>query len=154
MLTQERGWGLKIEGTIDLGAGDEVSQPHVSSRGGHTGTALYALRKSHRFDGHIEVRSVKALPQHACWHKTCRRLAIVCTVLALGIGVVIAEKPLAAADLRGLLIENELGGSPMMGVEVSAPGANPTVSTGSGEFRLTFPTKQAGDQIYFVDWRP
>jgi tetratricopeptide (TPR) repeat protein len=60
-----------------------------------------------------------------------------------------------ATALRGLVIENELGGPPMPNVQISAvAGANPTVTHSDGTFKLEFPKKQPGDIVQIVVSKP
>jgi tetratricopeptide (TPR) repeat protein len=49
--------------------------------------------------------------------------------------------------LRGVVKENELGGSTVANVAISALGANPTKSGSYGEFTLIFPSKRPGETI-------
>src|SRR6266849_3510493 len=49
--------------------------------------------------------------------------------------------------LKGVVKENELGGSTMANVAISAPGANPTKSRQYGEFTLHFPNKKPGETV-------
>jgi tetratricopeptide (TPR) repeat protein len=52
-----------------------------------------------------------------------------------------------AGTLKGVVKENELGGSTMANVAISAPGANPTKTGQYGEFTLNFPNKKAGESV-------
>ncbi len=67
---------------------------------------------------------------------------IVLTILLVAVGAR-AE----ATALRGLILANELGGPPVANVQVSAAGANSSVSMNDGTFSLTFPSKQPGDMV-------
>ncbi len=51
------------------------------------------------------------------------------------------------ASLKGVVLENGLGGAPIANVEVSASGANPTVTKSNGIFTLEFPDRHPGDRI-------
>jgi tetratricopeptide (TPR) repeat protein len=52
-----------------------------------------------------------------------------------------------AGVLKGVVKENELAGSTMANVAISAPGANPTMSGQYGEFTLNFPHKKPGETV-------
>jgi Tfp pilus assembly protein PilF len=52
-----------------------------------------------------------------------------------------------ASELKGVVKENELGGSPVVNVAISAPGANATETHQYGQFTLTFPTKKPGETV-------
>jgi hypothetical protein len=52
-----------------------------------------------------------------------------------------------ASVLKGVVKENELGGSPFANVEISAPGASPTETDQNGQFTLIFPTKKPGETV-------
>jgi len=52
-----------------------------------------------------------------------------------------------AGVLKGVVKENELGGSTVANVAISAPGANPTKTDQYGEFMLNFPSKKAGETV-------
>jgi tetratricopeptide (TPR) repeat protein len=53
-----------------------------------------------------------------------------------------------AAVFKGKLVRNEIGGMPVPGASVRAPGANPTVSRNpQGDFVLEFPAKNPGDLV-------
>ena len=55
------------------------------------------------------------------------------------------------AVLKGIVIENELGGPPLENVEISAAsGGNPTVSHSNGAFALEFPSFHPGDRVRVV----
>jgi hypothetical protein len=49
--------------------------------------------------------------------------------------------------LKGVVKENELGGSPVANVGLSAPGANATKTDQDGQFTLIFPTKKPGETV-------
>ena len=56
-----------------------------------------------------------------------------------------------ATTLRGLVIENELGGPPMANIEISAvAGANSWATQTNGAFKLEFPKKHPGDVVQIV----
>ena len=56
-----------------------------------------------------------------------------------------------AAELRGLVLANELGGPPMDNVEVKAvAGANATVTDDTGLFLFKFPGKQPGEVVQLI----
>ncbi len=59
-----------------------------------------------------------------------------------------------AAELRGRIVENRLGGPPVSGVRVSAEGANPTVTSADGRFLLRFDSLNAGDKIVLAVGKP
>ena len=68
------------------------------------------------------------------------RLAIVFTLT-----VAIAS---GAAVFKGKVVRNEVGGAPIAGANIQAPGANPTVSRSPhGDFVLEFPSKNRGDRL-------
>ena len=71
-------------------------------------------------------------------------------VLALGIGTAAH----AAATLRGLVLANQLGGMPVVNVQIAAQGANPTQSKSLGEFLLEFPDRQPGDLVRLIVAHP
>jgi tetratricopeptide (TPR) repeat protein len=69
-------------------------------------------------------------------------------ILAL---LVLAELPVdAATTLKGVILANEVGGSPIADVPVVADGANPTVSESLGRFTLEFPQKSPGDTVRVI----
>jgi hypothetical protein len=70
------------------------------------------------------------------------RLATVVTFLIL-----VAALPADAGEIKGVVYENEIGGRPMAGVEISSPGANPTTTGADGQFRLVFPDMKPGDEV-------
>jgi Tfp pilus assembly protein PilF len=53
----------------------------------------------------------------------------------------------AGAVLKGLVLENEVGGPPASGVQITSTGANPTTTGDDGQFTLGFPGKQPGDPV-------
>ena len=55
-----------------------------------------------------------------------------------------------AAVLRGVVLANELGGSPMGNVEVSAVSANPNSTGADGKFTFTFPNRKPGDTVRLI----
>ena len=56
--------------------------------------------------------------------------------------------------LNGAVILNEVGGTPLVGVSVSADGANDTKTVAGGQFRLQFPYKKVGDPVEVRVTRP
>src|SRR5438105_1399017 len=58
--------------------------------------------------------------------------------------------PVPAAILKGVVIEDEGGGSGMDNVSVSVDeaGANSTVTKDGGKFAFTFPDKQVGEVVH------
>jgi len=69
--------------------------------------------------------------------------------LAAAIAVFLLATTLPANEgvLKGVVKENELGGSTMANVAISALGANPTQTGQYGEFTLIFPTKKPGETV-------
>ena len=65
------------------------------------------------------------------------------------IAVLLFYFPLSAnaSVLKGVVKENELGGSPMANVEISAPGANATKTGPDGQFILSFPEMKPGETV-------
>lgn len=57
---------------------------------------------------------------------------------------------LNAQIVRGVVKFLSSGSSPAAGVDISAFGANPDVTTSSGMFELTFPNKRPGDKIKII----
>jgi tetratricopeptide (TPR) repeat protein len=53
----------------------------------------------------------------------------------------------AAAVLKGVVVENEVGGPPAPGVQITAAGANPTKTGDDGQFTLAFPRMKPGDPV-------
>lgn len=53
----------------------------------------------------------------------------------------------AETVLRGLVKLQSSGSKPLVGVEISAFGANPTYTNQQGQFELVFPNKRAGDAV-------
>src|SRR6185295_5573695 len=72
----------------------------------------------------------------------CRTRALLILPLAL-----LAATNAKAADLYGKVVENELGGPPMVGIEIGAAGANPTATGSLGLFRLALPRRQPGETV-------
>jgi tetratricopeptide (TPR) repeat protein len=69
--------------------------------------------------------------------------------------MVVAATQAETATLKGIVLNNEIGGPPMSNVEVTtAVGANPTVSDSAGRFSLDFPQKSPGDWVRIVVNRP
>jgi tetratricopeptide (TPR) repeat protein len=56
----------------------------------------------------------------------------------------------AAATLKGVVLLNQVGGSPVLGVQVVADGANPTASDSTGRFLLGFPSRKPGDTARLI----
>src|SRR5690349_1299435 len=54
---------------------------------------------------------------------------------------------LAAATLMGVVRENQVGGSLVKNVSVSALGANPAITGADGQFVLHFPQRQPGEDV-------
>src|SRR5690348_98624 len=54
---------------------------------------------------------------------------------------------LAAATLMGVVRENQVGGSLVKNVSVSALGANPVTTGADGQFLLHFPQRQPGEDV-------
>jgi hypothetical protein len=65
-------------------------------------------------------------------------------ILAL---VAVTSKVQANAVLRGVVLLNEEGGSPMGNVEVDAIGGNPNNTGVDGQFKFKFPNKNPGDTV-------
>jgi tetratricopeptide (TPR) repeat protein len=63
-------------------------------------------------------------------------------------------KPSAHGTVKGVILANDLGGSPVARVKVSAVGANPIESGENGNFTLQFPGKQPGETIQVIINRP
>ncbi len=55
-----------------------------------------------------------------------------------------------AGRLKGLVVVNQVGGTPAVGVQVAAAGANATATKSLGEFELGFPGKQPGELVRVV----
>jgi tetratricopeptide (TPR) repeat protein len=70
--------------------------------------------------------------------------------LITAILVVVASRVQAAASLRGVVLANELGGSPMGNVEVSALAGNPNTTGADGKFSFTFPNRNPGDTVRLI----
>jgi len=60
----------------------------------------------------------------------------------------------AAATLKGMVVLNRAGGGPVMGVAVSAEGANQDTTRDDGRFVLVFPNHQAGQDTRVIVARP
>lgn len=63
-------------------------------------------------------------------------------------------KPSARATLKGVVLANEIGGPPVVGVKVTAVGVAPTESEENGTFTLHFPGKRPGETIQLIVNRP
>lgn len=74
---------------------------------------------------------------------SARALIILATVL-------IVSKVEGNADLRGVVLANELSGPPMANVEVGAVAANPSVTDTNGKFTFAFPHRNPGDTIRLI----
>ena len=62
--------------------------------------------------------------------------------------LLLTNSPLNAATLKGVILVNELSGSPIENVEVDTPsGAKHTESDSSGRFTLEFPQRRVGDLV-------
>lgn len=69
----------------------------------------------------------------------------------VGLLLLAAVPTLRAANLRGVILANEMGGAPLSNVEVSAvAGANASVTDDQGRFGLEFATRQPGDMVQLV----
>jgi tetratricopeptide (TPR) repeat protein len=65
--------------------------------------------------------------------------------------LVLAELPVDAATLKGVILANELNGPPMENVGVDAiSGTNLTSSDLSGKFTLEFPQRRIGDTVRII----
>jgi tetratricopeptide (TPR) repeat protein len=53
----------------------------------------------------------------------------------------------AAAVLKGVVVENEVGGPPAPDVQITSTGANPTKTGYDGQFTLAFPQMKPGDAV-------
>src|SRR5437899_8131102 len=75
--------------------------------------------------------------------------------LALTFLLAVLANELHAAELRGLVLANELGGPPVPNVEVAAAaGANSTVTDDQGRFVFRFPGKQPGEMVRLIVQKP
>ena len=61
--------------------------------------------------------------------------------------ILFAASPTVAAVLKGVVVENEVGGPPALGVEITSTGANPTRTSADGRFALDFPRMRPGDTV-------
>src|SRR5664280_167679 len=59
-----------------------------------------------------------------------------------------------ASSLKGMVLANQQGGSPVARVKIGAAGANPTETGESGSFTLQFPNAQPGDVVQVTVNRP
>ncbi len=65
--------------------------------------------------------------------------------------LILAELPVDAATLKGVILANELSGPPIENVGVDAiSGTNLTISDLSGKFTLEFPQRRAGDTVRII----
>src|SRR5262249_44282460 len=80
----------------------------------------------------------------APWGAMSARIFIVLGLIA------VASRVQGAALLRGVVLANEVGGSPMANVEVSAIGGNPNNNGVDGQFTFKFPNKNPGDTIFLT----
>jgi len=80
----------------------------------------------------------------APWGAMSARIFIVLGLIA------VASRVQGAALLRGVVLANEVGGSPMANVEVSAIGGNPNNTGVDGQFTFKFPNKNPGDTIFLT----
>jgi hypothetical protein len=60
----------------------------------------------------------------------------------------LAASPADAAVLKGVVVENEVGGPPAPNVEVTSTGANPKETRNDGQFTLDFPDKKPGAVVH------
>ena len=75
--------------------------------------------------------------------------------IALAILLCVLNRSAAGATLRGVILRDHLGGTPVPGVQVNAPGeANPVVSGTDGSFVLSFRTLQPGQPAQLVVSKP
>src|SRR5215469_2779370 len=58
-----------------------------------------------------------------------------------------AAVPAGASPLKGIVLENELGGPPAAGVAITASGANPFTTHNDGQFTLEFPDLRPGHLV-------
>lgn len=58
------------------------------------------------------------------------------------------------AVLKGTVILNEVGGAPVVGVNISASGANDTTTVAGGKFTLRFPNMKSGEPVEVRVSRP
>src|SRR5262245_51246201 len=70
--------------------------------------------------------------------------------LVIFVLLVLADLPIDAATLKGLILVNELSGPPMENVGVDAIGTNRTISDLSGKFTLEFPQRRGGDTVRII----
>ena len=75
------------------------------------------------------------------------RLIVLVVFLLSGAGV-------EASSLKGMVLANQQGGSPVARVKIGAAGANPTETGESGSFTLQFPNAQPGDVVQVTVNRP
>ena len=55
---------------------------------------------------------------------------------------------IAKHTLKGVVFKNRIGGPAIEGAKVSAEGANDFYSTGNGWFKLEFPKKAPGAEVF------
>src|ERR1035438_4935573 len=75
--------------------------------------------------------------------------------LVILIMLLLSDLGAEAGTLNVVVLANQLGGPPVSGVKISAPGANPG-ETGavSGSFTLQFPNAQPGDVVHVTVNKP
>jgi tetratricopeptide (TPR) repeat protein len=71
-------------------------------------------------------------------------------ILLIIVLLVLAKLPVEAAELKGVILANELSGPPIADVGIVADGANPDTSEDFGRFTLEFPQKKPGDRVQLV----
>jgi hypothetical protein len=82
--------------------------------------------------------------------KTTREPQLMFCRLVIIVLLVLADLRVHAAALKGVILANEVGGSPMANVLVAADGTNQTVSDAWGRFALEFPRKIPGDPVHLI----
>jgi tetratricopeptide (TPR) repeat protein len=69
--------------------------------------------------------------------------------------MLLVSSPLAATTIKGVVKANEMGGSGVPNVAISAiEGTNPTVTASDGTFVLDFPRKQPGERVQLLVQMP
>lgn len=105
----------------------------------------------------IEIKPALNIAEQPLW-KTLRQLSSRnrkgvasmrqrTVVLFLALFIVV---PTWAGTLKGIVLENEIGGPPMAGVEITASGANPTLTGSDGQFQLIFSDKSFGNTVQVI----